>query len=74
MWMADWSAALEHLPATGDQRAGVLLYRAASYRQLDQPAEALADLRSADAVCVDPALANGIEDLRRTINAEEGLG
>jgi WD40 repeat protein/tetratricopeptide (TPR) repeat protein len=72
--VADWSSALERLPATGDQRAGVLLYRAASYRQLDQPAEALADLRTADAACVNPAIAKGIEDLRRTINSEEGLG
>jgi tetratricopeptide (TPR) repeat protein len=72
--VADWSAALEHLPATGDQRAGVLLYRAASYRQLDQPDEALADLRSADQACADPAIAKAIEDLRRTIISEEGLG
>lgn len=72
--VTDWSAALEHLPTTGDQRAGVLLYRAASYRQLDQPDAALADLRSADEACADPALAKGIEDLRRTIISEEGLG
>jgi WD40 repeat protein/tetratricopeptide (TPR) repeat protein/predicted RNA-binding Zn-ribbon protein involved in translation (DUF1610 family) len=72
--VADWSAALEHLPTTGDARAGVLLYRAASYRQLDRPTEALHDLRSADAACADPAIAQGIEDLRRTINSEEGLG
>jgi WD40 repeat protein/tetratricopeptide (TPR) repeat protein len=72
--VTDWSAALEHVPASGDARAGVLLYRAASYRQLDRPTEALADLRAADEACTDPAIAQGIEDLRRTINSEEGLG
>lgn len=72
--VADYSAALEHMPATGDRRAGVLLYRAASYRQLDQPDDALADLGTADTVCVDPAVAKGIEDLRRMILSEEGPG
>ncbi len=72
--VADWSEALEHLPSTGDQTAGVLLYRAAAHRQLDHPHEALEDLRRADVAVGNPAIKSGIDELRRTILSEEGLG
>jgi WD40 repeat protein/tetratricopeptide (TPR) repeat protein len=72
--VTDWSAALQHLPSVGNERAGVLLYRAAAHRQLDHPREALDDLELADKACSDPAIGQGIEDLRRTILSEEGLG
>lgn len=71
---ADWSAALEHLPPTGDQTAGVLLYRAAAHRQLDEANAALDDLRRADDAVRDLAIKSGIDELRRTIISEEGLG
>lgn len=73
--MADYTGALEQLgTTTGDTAAGILLYRAATYRQLDRPHDALDDLVRADAACTNPAIRKGIEDLRRTILSEEGLG
>jgi tetratricopeptide (TPR) repeat protein/predicted RNA-binding Zn-ribbon protein involved in translation (DUF1610 family) len=62
-----FTRALGLLPDTGDRTAGVLLFRAASHRDLDRLDEALHDLGRAAGMCHDPALRQRIAQLTEEV-------